>query len=126
MYEVGVVETFDAAHRLRGDFGPATQQHGHAYRVEVTVRGPSLRADGTLCDISELQQAVRAVLVGLHDRDLNALPAFAEKNSTAEEVAGHLLRQLTGSFNAEGVERISVRVWESPDAFAACDGPARR
>ena len=52
MFEVGVVAQFEAAHRLHGDFGPATRTHGHTYRVEIGARGPSLRGDGTLFDIT--------------------------------------------------------------------------
>ncbi|MGI8551459.1 MAG: 6-pyruvoyl trahydropterin synthase family protein, partial [Dehalococcoidia bacterium] len=50
MFEVGIVTQFEAAHRLQGEFGPATRTHGHTYRVQITVRGASLRADGTLFD----------------------------------------------------------------------------
>ena len=39
MYEVYVAARFEAAHRLVGDFGPATRMHGHTYRMEVIVRG---------------------------------------------------------------------------------------
>ncbi|HZF58812.1 MAG TPA: 6-carboxytetrahydropterin synthase, partial [Rubrobacter sp.] len=39
MYEIYVAASFEAAHRLVGDFGPATRLHGHTYRLEVVVRG---------------------------------------------------------------------------------------
>ena len=58
MYEVYVAARFEAAHRLVGDFGPATRTHGHTYRMEVIVRGQRLGDDGTLYDIGELGQAV--------------------------------------------------------------------
>lgn len=123
MFEVGVIERFEAAHRLKGDFGPATRTHGHTYRVEVTVRGPALRADGTLCDIAMLQATVRRELDELHFRDLDDLPAFAGRNSTAETVAAHLFDRVKAALRRDGLESLDVRIWESPAAFAAFGGP---
>ena len=58
MYEVYVAAQFEAAHRLVGDFGPATRMHGHTYRLEVIVRGKRLSGDGTLYDIGRLRSAL--------------------------------------------------------------------
>jgi len=41
VYEVYVAASFEAAHRLVGNFGPATRMHGHTYRLEA--RGTELR-----------------------------------------------------------------------------------
>lgn len=122
MFEVGVVAHFEAAHRLRGDFGPATRLHGHTYRVEVTARGSSLREDGTLCDLGMLQQAVQESVARFHYRDLDELEEFQERNTTAEAVAETLFRQISPSVAGQGVETVSVKVWESPNAFAGYEG----
>jgi 6-pyruvoyltetrahydropterin/6-carboxytetrahydropterin synthase len=122
MFEVGVVAQFEAAHRLHGEFGPATRRHGHTYRVEVAVRGPALRADGTLCDIGLLQQAVQDVVSGLHFRDLDELAAFEGRNSTAEVVAQYLFEQLAPRLADQGLSALVVRVWESPQAYASFEG----
>ena len=119
MYEVGVSDSFEAAHRLRGDFGPATRPHGHTYRVQLTVRGASLGADGTLYDVGRLRQVLHAEMAILHYQDLNQLPAFATRNSTAEEIAGYLLERLRQPLSDRRLESIAVRVWESADVFAA-------
>ncbi|HEY0493907.1 MAG TPA: 6-carboxytetrahydropterin synthase [Candidatus Dormibacteraeota bacterium] len=119
MFEVGVFDSFEAAHRLEGDFGPATRQHGHTYRVEVVLSGTSLRADGALYDIGRLRASLRAEMETLHFRDLNEMPAFAGRNSTAEEVASYLLDRLRQPLVDSQIETIAVRVWESPDVFAA-------
>ena len=122
MYEVGVVAQFEAAHRLRGDFGPATRTHGHTYRVEVTVRGPALQEDGTLCDLGVVQQAVEEAVRALHYRDLDELDAFAGRNTTAEAVARHIYDQVAPRLKDEAAERLAVRVWESSQAFAGYEG----
>jgi 6-pyruvoyltetrahydropterin/6-carboxytetrahydropterin synthase len=118
MFEVGVVAEFEAAHSLRGDFGPATRKHGHTYRVEATVHGARLRPDGTLLDISILQAALAVAIDGLHMRDLDDLEAFGNRNSTAEEVAAFLFALIAPEIASERLESLAVRVWESPRAFA--------
>ena len=58
MYEIGVTAQFEAAHRLVGDFGPATRVHGHTYRLEAIVRGDRLDNTCVLYDIGKLRAAV--------------------------------------------------------------------
>ncbi|MGH2461024.1 MAG: 6-pyruvoyl trahydropterin synthase family protein [Chloroflexota bacterium] len=122
MFEVGVVGQFEAAHRLRGDFGPARRLHGHTYRVEVAARGQALGPDGTLCDLGTLQAAVQRVVDGLTYRDLDEVPAFQGINTTAEAVARYLHREIArevgAHLTARGVRSLVVQVWESPLAWA--------
>lgn len=119
MFEVGVVAQFEAAHSLRGDFGPATRRHGHTYRVEVAVRGATLREDGTLCDIGMFQGLLGDVVERLHFRDLDELEPFKERNSTAEGVALYLFEELAPQLRGQGLSSLAVRVWESPQAYAS-------
>ncbi|GAB4432481.1 MAG: 6-carboxytetrahydropterin synthase [Chloroflexi bacterium OHK40] len=122
MYELGVISQFEAAHRLTGAFGPATRMHGHTYRLEVLVRGPSLRPDGTLCDLVALQAAVSAVVGELHYRDLGEVPGLAGVNTTAEHVAAYCWRQLAAALDEPALASLTVRVWENPGAYAAYEG----
>ena len=119
MYEVGVVEQFEGAHRLSGNFGAATRTHGHTYRVELVVRGQHLRDDGTLCDIGQLGDALRAAIGELDHQNLDVLPVFSGRNTTAEIVAEHVLDRVTPAIDVHGLAGIMIRVWESPGAFAA-------
>ncbi len=121
MYEIGVIAQFEAAHRLVGDFGPATRMHGHTYRLEVIVRGERLRPDGTLYDIARLQDAVAKVVGELHYRDLGEVPGLAGVNTTAEEVARYCWEQLVPTLRGQELTSLLVRVWESPLAYAARD-----
>src|SRR5918995_7429399 len=97
MYEIYVAARFEAAHRLIGDFGPATRTHGHTYRMEVIVRGQHLTDDGTLYDIGELGQAVERLAGSMHYRDLNEIPGLEEVNTTAEAVASYSWDKLAES-----------------------------
>jgi 6-pyruvoyltetrahydropterin/6-carboxytetrahydropterin synthase len=119
MYEIYVAARFEAAHRLVGDFGPATRTHGHTYRMEVIVRGRHLGHDGTLCDIGELGQAVEGLAGSMHYMDLNEVSGLAEVNTTAEAVASYCWDKLAEPLRGQGLDSLTVRIWESPDAYAA-------
>ena len=121
MYEVYVASRFEAAHRLVGDFGPAARTHGHTYRLEVIVRGARLSDDGTLCDIGELRDAVDDLASSLHYRDLNEVPGLEDVNTTAEAVANYCWERLAPTLRDGGLDSLSVRVWESPEVYAARD-----
>ena len=123
MYEVYVAARFEAAHRLVGDFGPARRLHGHTYRLEVVVRGGRLREDGTLYDIGLLRPAVEGVASSLDYRDLGAVPDLAGVNTTAEAVARYCWEKLAPPLRGEGLDSLVVRVWESPEVYAARDDP---
>ena len=119
MYEVYVATRFEAAHRLVGDFGPATRMHGHTYRMEVIVRGQRLAENGTLYDIARLEQAVDDLAASLHYRDLDEVPGLAGVNTTAEAVADYCWEKLAPPLRDHGLDSLVVRVWESPDVYAA-------
>ena len=122
MFSVGVASQFEAAHRLRGDFGPATRTHGHTYRVEVSVSGGRLRDDGTLCDIGTLRAMLENLIALLNYRDLDEVEGFKGRNTTAEAVAGFFFDGLNKDLIGQALEQLSVRVWESPQAYAECSG----
>jgi 6-pyruvoyltetrahydropterin/6-carboxytetrahydropterin synthase len=119
MYEIYVAARFEAAHRLVGDFGPATRTHGHTYRMEVIVRGQHLGDDGTLYDIGELGQAVEGLAGSMLYRDLNEVPGVVEVNTTAEAVAAYCWEKLAQTLWGRGLDSLTVRIWESTDAYAA-------
>ena len=119
MYEVYVAARFEAAHRLVGDFGPATRMHGHTYGLEAIVRGRRLTEDGTLYDIGRLKQAIDDLAGSLHYRDLNEVPGLTGVNTTAEAVADYCWERLAPSLRDHGLDSLAVRIWESRDVYAA-------
>ena len=123
MYEVYVATQFEAAHRLVGDFGPATRPHGHTYRMEVIVRGERLKNDGTLYDVGRLRKAVEELATSLHYRDLNDVPGLAGVNTTAEAVARYCWDRLALRLRGQGLDSLTVRIWESPQVYAAREDP---
>jgi 6-pyruvoyltetrahydropterin/6-carboxytetrahydropterin synthase len=119
MYEVYVAAQFEAAHRLVGDFGPATMTHGHTYRMEVILRGERLSDEGVLYDVGELRSAVEDLASSLHYRDLNDVPDLAGVNTTAEALADYCWEKLAPPLRGRGLDALTVRVWESPQVYAA-------
>ena len=115
-FEVGVEATFSASHHLVGDFGPASRPHAHDYRVQISVRGDGLREDGTLFDISRLQQGLAEVIADIDGTNLNDL---ATANPTAEVMARFLFDRVAPTVAGQGLARLEARLWESPEAFAS-------
>jgi 6-pyruvoyltetrahydropterin/6-carboxytetrahydropterin synthase len=126
MYEIGVSATFEAIHRLRGPFGPATERHGHHYRVDAIARGPTLDEHDALCDVAMLQTMLNSCARDLNGHDLDELPIFTDRNSTAENVAHYLFDTIAKRLAAPGVMTLSVRVWESPTIWAGFEGALLR
>lgn len=82
-------------------FGPAARQHGHNFRLEVTVEGVPDPATGMVIDLKDLKQVLeREIMVRFDHRDLNRdTPWFEKCPPTPECVAlviHGLLREALG------------------------------
>jgi 6-pyruvoyl-tetrahydropterin synthase len=88
MFTVTVRDHLMVAHSLRGEvFGPAQRLHGATYVVDATFNRPSLDADGIVVDLGRAAAVLHDVLAELGYRNLDDEPAFADRNSTTEELA---------------------------------------
>jgi 6-pyruvoyltetrahydropterin/6-carboxytetrahydropterin synthase len=81
-----------------------------------------LGEDGTLGDVAVLQAIVDECTLALHQRDLDDLPPFQGRNSTAENVARHVYDQVGQRIQSDRITGWCVRVWESPLVWASFDG----
>jgi|SRR6185295_207599 6-pyruvoyltetrahydropterin/6-carboxytetrahydropterin synthase len=118
-FEIGVSAEFEAAHSLTGDFGAATQLHGHTYKVEVRAEASEIDSNGIFFDLGRLQAELRAVIEPLHYRNLNEVEDLSTMNTTAEVVARYILKKLAPVVREGGVEALKVTVWESSSSFAS-------
>lgn len=118
MFELGTISQFEAAHRLVGDFGPATRMHGHTYRLEVTVEGEHLDDSNVMFDLGKLDGAVADLVSRLNYQDLNEVPALQGVNTTAEAMARFCWQELAEAFQDQGLCSLAIRLWESPRVFA--------
>src|SRR5215212_1173710 len=125
MYEAGITLRFSAHHQLHGDFGPARDMHGHDYRLDVSIVGPSLNEDGVLIDITVLQSACNALIDALEGKNLDDVPALAGLNTTMEGLSGRIHALLIPELPRLPGGTLRVRVWESPDAWGAFEAPLR-
>ncbi len=116
MFELSVQAEFCAAHAIVMA-GQREAVHGHNWRVTATVAGPSLDADGLLCDFHLVEAVLREVIGPYHNADLNRVPPFTDVNPTAENVAKHIADTLAARLGGRlppGAGVAWVRVTEAP------------
>lgn len=111
--------SFDAAHHLPNHDGQCKRPHGHTYTVEVYARGfvtpQNGRADeGMVVDFGHLKRVYELDVKPFVDhQDLNQTIGTAIGPTTAENIAGWILEQMTA---VHGVYK--VRVYEQPTSWA--------
>jgi 6-pyruvoyltetrahydropterin/6-carboxytetrahydropterin synthase len=98
-------------------FGPAARQHGHNYRLEVTLEGRPDPVTGMVIDLKELKQILEREIVARFDhRDLNRdTPYFEKVPPTPENLARlvfELLREVLGD------RLFAVRLRQDEDLWA--------
>lgn len=119
MYEVEVIETFSAAHRLRDYNGKCEHLHGHNYRVHVMARARTLGKGGMVIDFARLKAVLSLVLNKLDHSYINDVPPFDEVEPSAENIAAYLFAELHRELAELGPILHSVSVWESDKSRAA-------
>ncbi|MDQ7825512.1 MAG: 6-carboxytetrahydropterin synthase QueD [Candidatus Eremiobacteraeota bacterium] len=117
-YTLGIRGHFDAAHFLRGYEGKCAQLHGHRWEVEVQIEGSSLDTCGMLMDFGAVKFSLETLLEGIDHGLLNDREPFSTLNPTAENIARELYKALKEKI-PEGISLVHVKVWESPQAWAA-------
>lgn len=121
MYTVRVERTISAAHALELG-GTREPMHGHNWRVEVTLEGERLDADGLLVDFHAMERALAGILEPYHNGCFNTIPPFDRTNPTAELVA-HFVATAMQVHLPTGVRVRTVAVSEAPGCIAAYHAP---
>lgn len=115
--------SFRARHVMPGMEGPEGRPHSHDYRLEAVVSREQLDSRGMVCDIDLLQQAAEKVVGRVRDRDLDEeIKPSATEAVTVEVLARWAHDEIGRLLEATGGE-LSVRVWESPEAFGGYAAP---
>ncbi len=122
-YELKVIRTFSAAHRLRGYKGKCEELHGHNYRVEVELSVSGLDGIGLAMDFGEIKSCMDNILEGLDHRFLNEVPPFDRDNPSAENLARYIYGEMKkrisrGSPGLDSASMLACTVWESDTAAA--------
>jgi 6-pyruvoyltetrahydropterin/6-carboxytetrahydropterin synthase len=107
VFEITKAAVFDAAHYLPAG-GPAdgryTRLHGHSFKVEATVRGTALNADGWVSDLGALDRVLKAVAEELDHGLLNERAGL--ENPTLEHLCLHFAKRLKADY--PGLSRVVV------------------
>ena len=119
MYEVKIVTQFAAAHRLENFNGKCESLHGHNWKVEVFLAGPTLDGTGLLLDFGVVKARTREVVEEIDHKYLNELAAFQDRNPSSENLAHYLFERLGAIFTRDGVKIKRVNVWESDTSCAS-------
>ena len=121
IYRVGVRRRFEARHRLiGGDWGSENELHAHPYEVEVVLEGVRLNEHGYLVDITAIEGSLDAILARIAGSTLNELPEFSGLNPSIERLAELFCGSVLAEMPLTALSAISVKVFESENAWAAC------
>jgi 6-pyruvoyltetrahydropterin/6-carboxytetrahydropterin synthase len=123
MFEVGMTAEFTAAHVMPEMDGPEGRLHEHDYRLEVTAARAKLDDRQMVCDLDVLEAALSDVVSTVAGRDLEVIRPPEAWAVTVEVLARWAHDQLGSQLRDTGVDRLSVRVWESPTAFGGYSAP---
>jgi 6-pyruvoyltetrahydropterin/6-carboxytetrahydropterin synthase len=119
MYELKIITSFSAAHRLENFYGKCEALHGHNWKVEVFIQGEKLDEAGLLQDFGVVKARTRELLEEIDHKYLNELPAFRNQNPSSENLARFLFERLAAVLNRDGVRVSRVNVWESDTSCAS-------
>ena len=119
MYELKIITSFSAAHRLENFYGKCEALHGHNWKVEVFLQGDKLDEAGLLQDFGAVKTRTRELLEEVDHKYLNELPAFSQQNPSSENLAFFIFQRLSGVLNRDGVKVSRVSVWESDTSCAS-------
>jgi 6-pyruvoyltetrahydropterin/6-carboxytetrahydropterin synthase len=115
MFEVGGTVRFRAYHIMPLQPSPENERHPHDYRVEVVAERRRLDERGMVCDLDVVTAGLEDVTERARDRDL--ADVCGAESVTVEVLAAWIHAQLAPPLKRDGAEFVSVRVWESEDAF---------
>ena len=129
---------FSASHRLHTDalseaqntavYGKCNNPHGHGhnYSLEVTVSGQVSPDTGMVCNLADLDEAVRhTVLERFDHQNLNTLAEFAALVQTTENLTEMIYDILKRRFHSAHLEK--VRIEETlNNSFEYADGAEAR
>jgi 6-pyruvoyltetrahydropterin/6-carboxytetrahydropterin synthase len=124
-FTVGVLRDFIASHFLfGGDWGRENSPHAHHYRLEAIFAGDELDRHGYLVDISIVERHLDALVARFRDKMLNDLPELAGRNPSLEAfaraLADGLARSLVPALPARTLTALTIKLWESDEAYATC------
>ncbi|MFN4111373.1 MAG: 6-pyruvoyl trahydropterin synthase family protein [Ignavibacteria bacterium] len=123
---------WEMAHRLPFHEGRCKNLHGHTYKALIQFEG-ELDKNGMLIDFYDIYRIVNPVIDELdhsiicdkNDTELveiankiNERVVIIDKSTTAENISIYITEKIFQSSLPDNLNKITVRVYETPDAFA--------
>ncbi|HSS44765.1 MAG TPA: 6-carboxytetrahydropterin synthase [Thermoanaerobaculia bacterium] len=118
-YRVTVSARFEAAHNLIHSEGGPEPLHGHSYRVDAVLESEELDEYEVGVDFLPARRALEAIAREFDYRYINEHPAFAGRNTSAENLARYFAERLEASGILASTRVAEVTVWEGPENRAA-------
>ncbi|HNZ88259.1 MAG TPA: 6-carboxytetrahydropterin synthase QueD [Candidatus Cloacimonas acidaminovorans] len=113
MFFLNVIETFSAAHLLRGYEGACSKLHGHNWKVRVCVKTKEQDEIGMAMDFGVLKTILSNILNNLDHSYLNEIVPFTERNPTSENLAKYIYECIEKELQDKPVAISEVEVYES-------------
>ena len=114
MFEIQAESIFSAAHHLLNYEGKCENQHGHNWKVVVSVRGTNLNKANILVDFKVLKKELNRVLDLIDHKDLNELEYFKGESPSSEMISKFIFDEMSKTFDC----MYSAAVWETPTSCA--------
>jgi 6-pyruvoyltetrahydropterin/6-carboxytetrahydropterin synthase len=119
MYELKVMGSFAAAHKLSMVTEKCENLHGHNWKTEVFVKAEKLDKTGVVIDFGIIKGYLREILEYLDHKYLNELEPFKDINASSENISKYIADEIDAKLgNNKEIKVSRVRVWESDDACA--------
>jgi 6-pyruvoyltetrahydropterin/6-carboxytetrahydropterin synthase len=112
IYEVGVIDFFNARHAIGEE--PA---HAHSWKVEAKVRRPRYLGEQSLIGVEETRKTMRRLFARYENKFLNEIPPFTFQEPTADNLVAYLFEQLDKEFQGTEAMLYSLTIWESPTNY---------
>jgi 6-pyruvoyltetrahydropterin/6-carboxytetrahydropterin synthase len=113
LFFLNVIETFSAAHLLRGYEGACSKLHGHNWKVRVCVKTKEQDEIGMAMDFGVLKTILSNILNNLDHSYLNEIVPFTERNPTSENLAKYIYECIEKELQDKPVAISEVEVYES-------------
>ncbi len=113
MFFLNVIETFSAAHLLRGYEGACSKLHGHNWKVRVCVKTKEQDEIGMAMDFGVLKTILSNILNNLDHSYLNEIVPFTERNPTSENLAKYIYECMEKELQDKPVAISEVEIYES-------------
>ena len=118
-YRVTVSARFEAAHNLIDYEGGPEPLHGHSYRVEAVLESKDLQQYDVAVDFVAARKALEAIAKEFDYKYINDHPAFAGRNTSAENLARYFAERLGSSGGLGRASVAEVTVCEGSENRAA-------